>query len=195
MDKKEIIKEIFEFSDEGLIDTLTAISTIREFQYGEIISKAGKIQKNIYFNISGIFRGFYIDENNNDITEYFGDKRGALILSMNAMNEESRLNMQAVNRLLALEIPFHQFFTLVQDNQEFGHMYSRILSDAIMWCHEVNRMLNVLSGKEKYLWFLNTYSNLAEYVRAKDIASFLHMTPVSLSRIRREIANESERYE
>ena len=191
MDKKRLVEDIFEFSDETLIDELVEITNVKEFQYGEIISEAGDIQENILFNISGIFRGFYIDENNNEITEYFGYKKGALIQSWNASSEQSKLTLQAINRTLALEIPAKQFHSLTQKYYEFGSYYNKLLADAIIWCREINRMLNLLLGKEKYLWFLETYPSLEEYVRAKDIASFLHMTPVSLSRIRKEIANDA----
>lgn len=40
------------------------------------------------------------------------------------------------------------------------------------------------SAAERYQWFLNAYPGLIDQVKHKHIASFLGMSPVTLSRLR-----------
>jgi len=47
----------------------------------------------------------------------------------------------------------------------------------------------VLSAGEKYKNFINLYPNIAQRVPQHSIASFLGITPESLSRIRRQLTN------
>ena len=48
-------------------------------------------------------------------------------------------------------------------------------------------MIGQESAMVRYHWFMKTYPGLVDHVRDKYVASFLGMTPVTLSRLRRKL--------
>lgn len=50
----------------------------------------------------------------------------------------------------------------------------------------------MLNAKERYNWFLREYKDLIDRVSHRHVASFLNMTPVTLSRLRKEFREQEE---
>ena len=72
---------------------------------------------------------------------------------------------------------------LTKDNLDVARIYNKMLSISLKKVIEHNRILSDYEVQERYQWFLETYPGLFELVRKKDVASFLGMTPESLSRV------------
>ena len=183
--KREIINDLFNFKNEALKDQLEDLMSFRIFKYGDNIITAGEYQENIYFNLKGIFRGYYIDDNNHEITEFFGTKHGALLKSWNPINEKSIISIQAISRLTTIEFPTDQINRLAQEYPEICAFYNQWLMEVLNWNWKLKKIHFKLSGIEKYQWFLKEFPDLEYYARAKDIASFLQISAVSLSRIKK----------
>jgi len=74
-------------------------------------------------------------------------------------------------------------------------LYNRVLIAAIAALDEHWRMKQVLhqyTALQRYQWFLETYPGLVDRVSNKNIASFLGMSPVTLSRLRRTMREQRE---
>ena len=57
---------------------------------------------------------------------------------------------------------------------------------------EIKTITTQHTAIERYQWFLKAYPGLIDHVSNKHIASFLGMTPVTLSRLRRAIREGSK---
>ncbi|WP_321971541.1 hypothetical protein [Paratractidigestivibacter sp.] len=55
---------------------------------------------------------------------------------------------------------------------------------------EYRNVLQVCDNRGRYLWFLKSYPGAIYKVRHYQVASFLGMTPVTLSRVRAKVAKE-----
>jgi CRP-like cAMP-binding protein len=86
----------------------------------------------------------------------------------------SKTSMEELYR----EVPQIETFFRIKMERFFGSFQRRIMSDLAM------------SAKEKYLTFLNTYGQIESQIRNYHLASYLGITTESLSRIRKEIAQE-----
>ena len=190
MDKRALLEEVFGFTDEQLMESLEDIMIIRNFSRYEIIALEGSESHSIFFNVRGIFRGFFFDMDGKEITDYFRNDAGAAIMSCENLGEKAHENLQAITELTAIEFPLTEFKELLKKHRELAFWQKKSLIDAIERTQDIKEVCCRLKAKEKYLWFIENYPDLVDFVRAKDIASFLDMTPVSLSRIRRELKNE-----
>ena len=190
MTKRALLKEVFGFKDKHLIEALEKNMIIRNFSKYEMIISEGTVPHSIYFNVQGIFRGFFFDMDGKEITDYFCNNVGTAVMSCESLGEKAHENLQAITELTAIEFPLTEFKELLTKYTELAILQKDSLIDAIEKSQEIKEVCCRLKAKEKYLWFLENYSDLVDYARAKDIASFLDMTPVSLSRIRRELKEE-----
>ena len=71
-------------------------------------------------------------------------------------------------------------------------IYNAMLRDALKQHWEVKHIVCQHPAMERYLWFCKTYPGLIEQVRNKYIASFLGMSPVTLSRLRRTLREQEQ---
>ena len=186
-DKKNILNEFFNIENEALRQSLESIMTVQVFRIGENIVEAGKKQKYIYFNMTGIFREYYIDQNDKEITEFFGMKRGASVNSWNALDGESKIGIQAITKVTVIAFPVAEINELAQRFPEIYIFCCQLLKQRLDWNWKLKKIHYQLTAMEKYQWFLEEFPDLEYYVRSKDIASFLQFSSVSLSRIRKEI--------
>lgn len=56
----------------------------------------------------------------------------------------------------------------------------------------IKHAIYMLNAKERYNWFLREYKDLIDRVSHRHVASFLNMTPVTLSRLRKEFREQEE---
>ena len=67
-------------------------------------------------------------------------------------------------------------------------MENEVLTECWLEQRELKRIRYEYDAKDRYLWFRRTHPGAAEQMMNKHIASYLDMSPVSLSRIRRQLA-------
>ena len=71
-------------------------------------------------------------------------------------------------------------------------MYNRYLVSALEYHWETKMLLYRCTAMERYRWFLSRYPGLIDSISNKHIASFLGMTPVTLSRLRRQLRSQAD---
>lgn len=189
---EKIIRETFKFDNEQLVSALSESAQIRTFKKNEIIIAKNEIRDDILINLSGAFRGFYYDSEGNEITNSISDETGYFIMSCNPICERSRSYLKAITDMTTLAFPRKDLHILSSDYPEIMNYYNEFLLKASDKHLKTREVCFYLEAKEKYQWFLETYPNLAHCMQVKDIASFLQMTPVTLSRIRHQLKNSVE---
>ena len=94
------------------------------------------------------------------------------------------INFEAVTDCVLLSIPTQLLAEQFQQSAELQQLYSSYLLEKLKLERELKLLLGISSAMERYQWFLRRYPELADVVSIKHIASFLCMSPVSLSRLR-----------
>ena len=187
MDQDEFFAKAFGLTDKNIIKAVMNVMSIQEFKKNELIFKAGDIPANFYFNLEGIFRGFILNEDGTEITDCLGYEVGAPIAAVNRIGETAISNVEAVTDLKAVKLPMSELMLLIESYPELIVIYNNLLQSALNKHWEIKDIRYRLTASERYQWFLNKYPHLIDHVHLKDIASFLGMTPVSISRIRAEL--------
>ena len=80
----------------------------------------------------------------------------------------------------------------LMSNCELLVIYNAMLQDSLKEHWENKIALGQYSAIARYQWFLKTYPGIIDRVPHRYVASFLGMTPVSLSRIRRELREQAK---
>ena len=116
----------------------------------------------------------------------FGMSRGELNSVKNAVGLEAMVDSEV------LMIPVTVVEPMLQGSLELLRMYNRYLVSALEYHWETKMLLYRCTAMERYRWFLSRYPGLIDSISNKHIASFLGMTPVTLSRLRRQLRSQAD---
>ncbi len=191
MDVKEFIQEQFQLQDPALVEQLAAISEIRQVPPEKHIYEVGETMHSLVFLASGVVRCFFLDYCGEEFTDCFIAQPGYPLMTP-SLTTPIECGLETVVESELLYIQMEPFLPLLQSNLELLYLQNRILNDALYfhWYQKVARYQ--YSAMQRYQKFLQDYPGLEKVVRGKDIASYLGITPVSLSRLRQEMAKQEK---
>ena len=171
--------------DPEAITALEKNAYIKDIEKGEKIVKEGDIVTEVAFIISGVLKAIYIDQYGKEKVYCFGYIPGEAAISVThlGMGIKSICTVEAISDSVVLCVPMSCLIKLTKDNLDVARIYNRMLSISMKKLIEHNRILSDYELHERFQWFKETYPGLFELVKKKDVASFLGMTPESLSRI------------
>lgn len=138
--------------------------------------------------VKGVFRSYYIDKKGDDITKYFFAEGGILFSYAAYLSQkESSYYIQAIEDSEILVAKISDFEKIVEGNYELLLFYKKMIDEILVMKEEHAAGFKLLSSTERYKQFLATYPGLERRLKQYYLASYLGITPVSLSRIRKEL--------
>ncbi|SJZ84869.1 cAMP-binding domain of CRP or a regulatory subunit of cAMP-dependent protein kinases [Chitinophaga eiseniae] len=160
----------------------------KQLKTGEHFQKDGEVAREIAFVENGILRLYGVTPEGDDVTKYFV-RENQFIVDLESYYS-ARPSTEAIQAVVDSEIYIVHKSSIEKLSQEIPNLYIFIktLSEAALMAKlKDNDFLNFGDAKTKYLEFVKRYPELSLRVPLQFIASYLRITPQSLSRIRREI--------
>ena len=185
MELYDFYSNVLNIKNDTIVMELSSLSKIKFVNKGFMIAEAGKTQTNLYFLIEGVFRGFFYDEKGSEITDCLGFECGQPLVSAFAFREKSYIYISAVTDAKVVEIKLSDMKDRIGKYKELLTLYNELLYKSLESHWKLKEIRYRMSAIERYNWFLEAYPNLNNYIRDKDIASFLGMSPVTLCRIKK----------
>ena len=153
-------------------------------EYGEVAQEIGFVEK-------GIVRIYKPDRDGNEVTKYFfRENQFFTDLESYYSGIPSSEALQAVVDSEIYAIRKTVINKLTEEIPNFFIFLKTITEATLLNKIKDNDFLNFGDAKTKYREFLSRYPDLALHIPQHFIASYLKITPQSLSRIRREIAKK-----
>lgn len=151
----------------------------------EFLKVKGSIDTNLYFVVSGTLRIFIVDEVE-EHTIRFGYPDN-IITSLDSFitDQPSELFIQAIKRTEVKLISKKTFMNLIQRSTENLQLWQTILLALIHQQMERERDLLTSSPVDRYKRVLKRSPKVFQEIPNKYIASYLRMTPETLSRIKK----------
>ncbi len=190
MSVTEQIKQVFDVYINVPIEawqSFTDSGTVVSVEKDQVIKQNNTIEKYLYFILKGS-GGILLWNKNNFIcidlcyeNEFFGDYMSFLSV------QSTPLEVIAFERTELFRISKPDFDKLSIDN-EFGDKICRFASEGL-FMHKQQQQIELLTktAKERYAGLLNKQPSIIQRTPQKYIASYLGVTPQSLSRIRNDI--------
>ena len=173
---------------EGSLDLMSDLILVEVYEKGDVFIDRGKKNNKEYFVFEGVCRSFLLSPEGEEVTiSYFLE---GSILSPNktrTANQISHLNFQALTKLTVASFNADKFEQLMIDHidiREFGNM---VLQNELLAKVEKEIGLASLNAKVRLILFREKYHFLENLISHADIASYLGITNISLSRLRREL--------
>jgi CRP-like cAMP-binding protein len=147
--------------------------------------REGEIPNRIGFNLSGLLRLYYIDVNGKEVIKHFCiENTLAISYSAFLQREESKFYIQALEDTRLLTVDYKAYCELL-NSHTCWQVVARKLAEVVFILKEKREAeLLLYSAQERYLRFLEDYPNLEKRLNQYHLASYLGITPESLSRIR-----------
>ncbi|HAA27314.1 MAG TPA: Crp/Fnr family transcriptional regulator [Cyanobacteria bacterium UBA8553] len=150
--------------------------------------RAGEIPQTIGFVISGILRLCYVDANGNEFTKSFcAENSFVAAYSALLLRQPSRLFIQALEDTSLLIADYSTYRSLSESHLSLQQLNCKIAESLFIKKERREAALLLDDAKTRYLNFLEEYPRLETRLKQYHIASYLGITPVSLSRIRSQL--------
>ena len=187
MDKAYLIKQLKELSDgfaEEAISKAIGFSRFKVYSKGEIIARTGDKATTAGLVINGVIRSYYVDAEGNDITQYFASEANWCIDSGMVGFDEMQANWEAIEDATVMLFDVKDMKELIYSDGQLKNNWIDALESGMRYkIYRENGFL-VETATERYVAFRKRYPMLAERVPLRYIATYLGITPESLSRIR-----------
>ncbi len=190
------MKEIFQLCDfygikDEAANIFCAATKIEEYGKCDSLFRTGDRVNYVYILLDGVVRGYNVTKDGQDVTEYITHDYGQILGGAPVINENVAIvSAEALTPCRIALIPCSEFVREFRLSMDVLGIYERHFYGEYVRSLRHKAVLQSHSAKEKYEWFLEEYPGLIDLIPHTHIASFLNVTPVTLSRIRRSLIHQ-----
>lgn len=184
------MKEILEYTSKiTLLDTTAKEDFISAFELmtfakGNFILKADKVCKHYYFIKSGLTKSHFFKDNKEFIMTFFKENMFFTEFSSYLTEQPSKYMILALEDTEIYSISKNQIVALCKKHHCIETLFSKLYSfTALNMMKRISEMLEE-NASERYKNFICENNGLLQRISLGDLANYLGITQVSLSRIR-----------
>lgn len=157
---------------------------------GDYYIREGQIPKKFAFVEKGLFRYLYINNKGTEFTKNFILENN-FVSAYSAMisKQPSRMFIEALEDSYIYDINYADWLELKKGHECWNRFLVLILEKAFSTKEIRERDLLLLEAQERYDIFKKEFPTLENRIKQHQIASYLGISPISLSRIRNKSAH------
>lgn len=164
---------------------VTAYFQPRLYRKRQYVLQEGDICTKFNYVVRGCLRMYKIDNKGNmHILQFTAENRWLTDLGSFYGNKVSKLNVDAIEDTMVLQISYDNLIALYKQATKFDRIFRVMIENSFITLQE--RLLQNISStaEERYISFMQMYSHLSNRLPQTQIAAFLGISPEFLSRIR-----------
>ena len=166
------------------LDILESVLVAKKYAKNEMILKDGEVCENIYWIVKGLVRQFYY-KNGKELTEYMATENTIVMCIESLFKEEpSHLQIKALEPTIVYCLPKAALEVVAMKSVNIQILYRKILEESLILSQIHADMLRFESALDRYQKLVKRQPQLVLRAPLVYIASYLQMTPETLSRVR-----------
>lgn len=156
-----------------------------EYPKGVIALNEGEVAHELVFGRERDAPGQYYYKNGKDVTEHFSYE-GCILMCIESLLKQvpTRLIIETLEPAVIYLFPYDKMMQLTKQNWEINMFYRKILEYSLIVSQTKADSWRFESARERYNLLLETHPEIIKRAPLAHIASYLLMTPETLSRVR-----------
>ncbi|MBR6944719.1 MAG: Crp/Fnr family transcriptional regulator [Prevotella sp.] len=166
------------------LDILESVLVPKKYSKGEMVLKEGEVCTSIIYIHKGLLREFYY-KNKKEVTEYLAVE-GTIMMSIESLFKEvpSSLQIEALETSVIYELPKKKLEEVALHNVNIQILYRKILEESLILSQVHADLVRFESAENRYRRMCKLTPQVILRAPLVYIASYLQMTPETLSRVR-----------
>ena len=166
------------------LDVLESVLVPMKFAKGKMILEEGEVCENIYYLDKGLIRQFYF-KNGKEVTEHLGSDRSIFMCIESLFRETpSFLQVEAIESCQIYALPKHRLEQVALHNVNIQILYRKILEESLILSQVHADLVRFETAGDRYKKMCKLMPQVVLRAPLVYIASYLQMTPETLSRVR-----------
>lgn len=166
------------------LDVLESVLVPIRYAKGDMILREGEICENIYYIDRGLVRQYYF-KNGKQITEHLGEDRTIFMCIESLFREEpTKLQVEALEPTLVYALPKQRLEEVALHNVNIQILYRKILEESLIISQVHADLVRFETAQARYKKMCKLWPQVVLRAPLVYIASYLQMTPETLSRVR-----------
>ena len=166
------------------LDILESVLVPMKFAKGEIILKEGDVCEHVYYVERGLTRQFYF-KNGKELTEHIGVEHSIVMcIESLFMEKPTHLQLEALEPTLIYAMPKRKLEEVALHNVNIQILFRKILEESLIISQVHADMLRFETAQDRYLKLCKLSPQVVLRAPLLYVASYLQMTPETLSRVR-----------
>jgi len=151
----------------------------------QYLKVSGSVDTNLYFVVSGSFRVFVMDGFEENTIRFGYQNNFLLALDSFITQQPSDLFIQALKKSSVKMVSRKDYLNLIRSSTQNQELWEQLLLQLVLQQMERERDILTTSPLERYQRVLQRSPQLFQEIPNKFIASYLRMTPETLSRMKK----------
>jgi len=174
------------------MDVLTNLLLPMKLLRGTVLVHEGEVCKYIYYIERGLVRQSYVKKGRS-LTEHIGYE-GSIIMCIESLfnHEPSRLTVEALEPCKIYALPYDDMILVAHSSFEFCNLLMSIYKESLILSQQKADALRFSSARERYEQTLSLHPEIIRRTPLHIVASYLQMTPETLSRVRTGMNEDGE---
>lgn len=186
---KDYLRNKITITDEQF-DLISTDIKIKTFEKNKVVLSPGETNHKIYFVLDGLMRSYSVDSKGKSHVIQFAPEHWWISDRNSVFNEPSDSFIDVIEPTTVLLLPNNYFNNAAEHVPCLHDLNTTMLHNSIRFMQKRINMLLSATAEERYLDFIKLYPNLTLRVPQWMIASYLGITPESLSRVRKDLAHK-----
>ena len=163
-------------------EKIASILVRTELKKNTLFRQKGEVQDQMCFIYKGMVRQFYF-KNNKDLTEHFAYENSFFFCIESFLRKvPSEILVEAIEPTILYGLPHDRFIELADQSLEIGRFYRFQLEQSLILSQRKMDMVRFETANERYARLLKEQPEIIKRAPLAYIASYLLMTPETLSR-------------
>lgn len=185
--KRDIARELarrYSTMTHDELDILESIIVPHKYAKGEMILKEGEICRQFLYIDKGLVRQFYF-KHGKEVTEHLGQEHSIVMCIESLFKEEpTRLQVEALEATTVYALPKADLERVAMHNVNIQILYRKILEESLITSQIHADLVRFETAQDRYKKMCKLCPQVVLRAPLVYIASYLQMTPETLSRVR-----------